>query len=600
MLKRSEIEEKYKWDLTDYFSNDEDWKNQFENVKKLYDKLEKYEGLLNDDNKLLECLNLEKNASEITNRLYVYISLKVKEDGKNNYYQNLSNKLIKYLDEVSPKLSYISSEINEFSSERLIKLSKDKRFEDYDLMLKDAIRNKPHMLSKQEEKLLAMVGECIGGESEIFDMIDAVDIKFEDVTNSKGEKLPLNNANYSAYILSSDAKLRETAFKNLNGGYGKLNYTISTIYNNNLKKDSALAKVRNFNSSFEQSLFGEEVDKSVYETLVSQVNKNRGLFHTYFEHKRKALGLSVFHNYDVNAKLSVKNNQEYSYDKAFDIVCDALKVLGDDYIEVLKRAKKERWIDVLPNENKDTGAFSWGAYGAHPVVMLNHENTINSVFTLAHELGHMMHSYYSNNNLPSTKAGYEIFVAEVASTVNEMLLARKMLNNAKTNEEKLYYIDYLMNMFYSTVYRQTMFAEFEYNAHFAYENGDDTTTEALNKMYMDLCKKYFGENVELSDELKYEWSRIPHFYNSFYVYKYATGLISALAISNKILNGEKDAIKNYKEFLKSGSTKKPVELLKLAGADLTDEATFENAFSFVKKILDTIKKVLDESCTLNR
>jgi len=423
-------------------------------------------------------------------------------------------------------------------------------------------------------------------------MIDAVDIKFEDIVDSNGQKFPLNNANYSVYLRSEDQVLRGSAFKNLNGGYGKLNYSLSTNYMNNVKTDCTMAKVRKFDSAFKQALFGEEVDEKVYKTLIKQVNKHKNVFQRYFNLKKKALNLETFYNYDVNAKLKTKHNKKYTYDEAFDMVKNSLNVLGGEYTNILQKAKDERWIDVMPNENKDTGAFSWGAYGANPVVLLNYEETINSVFTLAHELGHMMHTYYSNNNNVSTKAGYEIFVAEVASTTNELILARTLLNNKDEDiQTKLFYIDYLMNTFYGTIFRQTMFAEFEYLVHDAYENGENTTTDALNNIYMDLCKNYFGENVELVDELKYEWSRIPHFYTSFYVYKYATGIISALALANKILDGDTKTLQSYKNFLKSGCTKPPVELLKDAGVDLTKQETFESAFEYISKVLDTFEDI---------
>ncbi len=592
MKTRNEIEEKYKWDLTEYFANDDAWVKAFEDVKPLYEKLATFEGKLKNRDDLLECLKLEKQVNEITSRLYVYIALKVKEDSKNNFYQNKANVLEKYLDDIQPKLAYISSEINELDDSFLEATANLNEFKDFDIMLKDVIKNKPHMLSKQEEKLMSSLSACIGGSEGVFDMLDTADIKFDDVTNKNGEKLPLNNANYSVYLQSSDSCLRESAFKNLNGGYGKLNYTLASNYLNNIKTDCTLAKVRHFNSAFESSLFYEDVDSGVYKTLVEMVNKNAFVFHRYYDLKRRALKLKVFNNYDVNAKLETKNTKKYSYDEAFDVVTDVLKVLGNDYVDVLKKSKNERWIDVMPNENKDTGAFSWGAYGAHPVVLLNFEGTINSVFTLAHELGHMMHSFYSNNNNPSTKAGYEIFVAEVASTVNEMLLARTLLSNAKEKEEKLFFIDYLMNMFHGTVARQTMFAEFEYAVHSAYENGEDVTCDAFNEIYTNLAKKYFGDKVQICDELKYEWSRIPHFYTSFYVYKYATGLISALALANKILNNEPNAVLNYRNFLKSGCTKPPVELLKNAGVDLTQEDTFKNAFAFVSGVLDEWEKMM--------
>lgn len=291
------------------------------------------------------------------------------------------------------------------------------------------------------------------------------------------------------------------------------------------------------------------------------------------------------YNFDINAKLKT-SNKKYTYDQAFSIVSDALKILGDDYVAVLNKAKNERWIDVMPNQNKDTGAFSWGAYGAHPVVLLNFDGTINSVFTLAHELGHMIHSYYSNNNNPSTKSSYEIFVAEVASTVNEMLLAQYLLKNAKSKNEKLFYLDYLMSMFHSTIARQTMFSEFEYAVHDAYEKSKDVSCQAINEIYLSLAKKYFGKNVKLANEIMFEWSRIPHFYTSFYVYKYATGLISALALSNKMLKGYKQSVKNYRTFLKSGSCKSPLELLKDAGVDLNNPETFKLAFDFISNLLD--------------
>ena len=591
MLKRNEIEEKYKWDLKSYFTSDEKWDEEFESIKPLFEILTTFEGKLSDADILLQCLNLQKRVNEIVGRLYVYISLKVKENAKNGFYQNKFNMLQKYLNDVSPKLSYINSEINDLPDEVLNELASNARFLDYDLMLKDVIKNKPHMLSKQEEKLMSSLSECIGGAEDVFDMIDAVDIKFEDATDSRGIKYALNNANYSVYLQSPDKTLRQSAFDNLNGGYGKLNYSLACNYLNNVKTDCAIAKVRHFNSAFAHAVFAEDVDESVYSTLVKMVHQNAGVFHRYYKLKQKALNLDVMHNYDVYAKLKTKNTMTYSYDEAFKIVTNAMSVFGKEYVEVLTRAKEQRWIDVLPNENKDTGAFSWGAYGANPVVMLNFEGTINSVFTLAHELGHMMHTYYSNKNNPSTKAGYEIFVAEVASTVNEMLLCRTLLEKATGKEEKMFYIDYLMNMFYSTVFRQTMFAEFEYNVHKAYENGEDVTCEAIDKMYFDLAKTYFGKDVVLSDNLKYEWSRIPHFYNSFYVYKYATGLISALAISNKILKGYKQSVKNYLNFLQSGCTKPPVELLKDAGVDLTKEETFTNAFEFISSILDEWEKI---------
>ena len=303
MLKRNEVAEKYKWDLREYFANDEVWEQEFKNVKSLYEKLTNFEGTLNNEIHLYECLSLEKTVNEITSRLYVYISLKVKEDAKNNFYQSKANKLEKYLSDIAPRLAFIESEINELSDDFLRKLAENGKFKDYNLMLKNVIKNKPHMLSKTEEKLMSTLGECIGGASDVFDMLDAVDITFEDVTDSNGKKYPLNNANYSVYTQSDDSILRETAFINLNGGYGKLNYTISANYLNNIKTDCTLAKVRKFDSAFEESLFYEDVNPKAYELLTQMVEKNASVFHRYFKLKQKTLGLKEFYNYDVNARL---------------------------------------------------------------------------------------------------------------------------------------------------------------------------------------------------------------------------------------------------------------------------------------------------------
>lgn len=592
MLKRDEIEEKYKWDLTEYFKDLDEWDKTFESIKPEYEKLKKYNGKFGDDKTLKEFLDLEQKLDITTGKLAVFISLKVKEDATIQKYKDRENRLSKYFDDISPSLAFITTQLNEISDERLKALAKNKDFADYDLSLLDIIKNKPHILSEVEEKLLAKVSECIGGAGEVFDMFDSIDVKFDDVKDSKGNTYPLDNASYSLYVRSPDRALRESAFVNLTNAYKYVNQTISANYLNNIKTDCTMAKVRKFNSAFEAALFGEDVDYSVYKSLIDNVNKNLEVFHRYFKIKQKTLGLKDFKNFDVYTELKLKNENKFTYDSSFDVVINALKVLGEDYISVLKKSKQERWIDVMPNLNKDTGAFSWGAYSAHPVVLLNFEGTINSVFTMAHELGHMMHTYYSNNNNPSTKAGYEIFVAEVASTVNEMILAKTLLKSAKTKEEKMYYIDHLANNFYSTLFRQSLFAEFEYDIHKAYENGESVTAESMNKMYMNLNKKYFGKDVTLLDELQYEWSRIPHFYTSFYVYKYATGIICALAIANKILSGEKDAVKNYKTFLSSGCKSDPVSLLKIAGADLTDSTTFENAFMFISSILDEWEKLI--------
>lgn len=591
MKKREEIEEKYKWDLTEYIKDLDEWEQLFAYVKDNYKKICKFEGNLNSKENIYDCLMCEKDISEKLGLLGIYTSLKVKENSKDSKYLNLYNRLSKLGTQIDEDCSFISSELNLLSDEFIRSIIADPKFCDYDIMFENIIKNKKHMLGKSEEKLLSAVGEFSGDFGEIFDKIDTADIKFDDATDSQGKKYELNNSNYAKYTISKDRTLRKSAYQNMNGAYGKLNNTLTAVYMGNVKSNNFYSKVRHFDSTMQASLFAEDVSKSVYDTLIACVNENLGVFHRFFELKRKVLGQDDIAVYDMRVGTG-KVEKEYSYDDAYDLVLKATKVLGEDYNQVMQQAKIDRWLDVFANEGKDTGAFSWGYYKKHPVVLLNFEGTMSDVFTIAHEMGHSMHTYYSNLNQPETKAGYEIFVAEVASTVNEMLLLNHLLKNATTKDEKIYYFDYLFKMFYSTIFRQTLFAEFEEHTHSAYQNGEDTTPEALNDYYYNLNKRYFGEGVKLVDEIKYEWSRIPHFYSSFYVYKYATGLISAFYIANKIFEGDKQTLDGYRKFLTLGATKKPVELLKVAGVDLEKKETFDFVFLSINSLLDEFENLI--------
>lgn len=591
MKKREQIPSEYKWDLSSYYSSEKDYENDYNFVEQNYKKLADFQNKLNNKNDILNCFELDEKISRKLEKLYVFSSLETKQDMTNQNAQKRLKKLEKLSVDISEITSYITPELCELSDEFLLQLASDADFKNYDLVLKDIIKDKKHMLSKKEERLLALTGEFSGEFSDIFDMYDNADIKFEKIKNSKGEEVELNNSIYHLYIQSSDRELRKNAMIGINGTYGKLNHMIAANYMGNVKSDWFYSKIRGFSSCIENALYSEEVSKSVYDTLVKSVNENLPVFHRFFDLKRKVLGYEKFANYDIHAHTS-QSDAKYDYNTAFELVKKALFVLGEDYIQTLDEAKQKRWIDVLANEGKDTGAFSWGCYDANPVVLLNHEDTIGCVFTLAHELGHMMHSYYSNKTQVYQKAGYEIFVAEVASTVNEMLLDLHLLNSAQTKQQKLFYLDYLLKMFYSTVFRQTMFAEFEQKVHDRYEKGEDTTADALNELYLDLNKTYFGSEVELVDEIKYEWSRIPHFYNSFYVYKYATGLISAFFIANKIVAGDKQDIEAYRKFLTLGSTLPPVELLKVAGVDLSNPKTFDYVFEKLGELLDEYNSLI--------
>lgn len=594
MKKREEIEEKYKWDLSEYSKSLQACEEEIISVEKRFEDIAKFENKLNNDKDIYECLTLESKISEDLSRLYVYSSLKVKENAKDSKAVELSEKVSSVCVKFSTITSFISVEIGELSKEKLTELENNSNYPQFRTYFKSILRQKAHILSKKEEKLLSQMGDFTGGFSDVFDMFDNADVKFQDALDSKGQPHKLTHATYSLLVESSDRELRKNAIINMNKAYGEYNNTLATNYINDIKVGCYFAKIRNYPSALSASIYNEEASEDVYKTLIEGVNNNLNVFHKYFEIKRKQLKQKTFAIYDIYAKTCEDFDINVTYEEALELVKKACAPLGEDYLNLLDKAKNERWIDVYENEGKDSGAFSWGAYGVHPVVLTNFVSNCNSLFTLAHELGHCMHTYYSNENQPYEDAGYTIFVAEVASNVNEMLMLLYLSNKAKTNKEKIYYYDYLLSMFRGSVFRQTMFSEFEYFAHDTYEKTSALSKDILNNYYLELNKRYFGEKVEILDEIKYEWSRIPHFYSSFYVYKYATGLISAMVIARNIYSGKENAKENYLKFLSSGSSLPPIELLKIAGVNLEDKSTFDEAFNFINSILDDWNKILGE------
>lgn len=594
MKKREDIEEKYKWDITEYSKSIQACEQELKNLEKRFEEITKFENKLNDDKNIYDCLTLESELSQILSRLYVYSSLKVKENAKNSEAVELSEKVGSSCVKFSTLTSFISVEIGELSNEKLEELQNNSLYPQFRTFFKSILRHKAHLLSKKEEKLISQMGEFTGGFSDVFDMFDNADVKFADAKDSKGNFHKLTHATYSLLVESTDRELRKNAIINMNKAYGEFNNTIATNYINDVKLSCTFAKIRNYPSALSASIYNEEASEVVYKTLIKGVEENLFVFHKYFEIKRKQLKLDKFAIYDIYAKTTEDFDIKVNYEQAIELVKEACKPLGEDYLHLIDRAKNDRWIDVFENEGKDSGAFSWGAYGVHPVVLTNFVSNCNSLFTLAHELGHCMHTYYSNKNQPYEDAGYTIFVAEVASNVNEMLMLLYLSNKANNKKEKIYYYDYLLSMFRGSVFRQTMFSEFEYYAHDTYEKTSALSKDILNEFYFNLNKRYFGEKVELVDEIKFEWSRIPHFYNSFYVYKYATGLISAMVIARNIFEGKENAKENYLKFLSMGSSLPPIELLKIAGVNLENKETFDEAFKFIDSVLEDWNKLLGE------
>ncbi len=591
MKERSEIEERYKWDLSKFCANDESFYERLEKVDKQIKDFKKYEGKLADENMVFECLEKEMKLLKEFSLIAVYAHLRQCENNADRNANEMNEKLVYVSSRFSNETAFIVVEITKLPAQKIKSMQQNPRFKNYVRFFEAILRDKKHTLSKKEELLISRISECMGGSSSTFDKFSDVDLKFNDILDSKGKAHKLNQSNYSIYRESLDRELRKNAFKEMNGAFGRNIHFIANNYINNVREDCVFAKVRKHKSALSGAIFAEEASEQVYNLLIEKVRENMDVCYDYFEIKRKMLGLDKFAIYDTFTPVVHSLNFKFTYDEAIEVIKEAVSVMGKDYVALIDRAKNERWIDVMPNTNKDSGAFSTGTYGATPVVLTNFEGNLESVFTLAHELGHAMHTYLSNEHQPIQTSDYVIFVAEVASTTNEMLLLNYFIKKAKTAKEKMYFYDYFLSQARATIYRQTMFAEFEEFAHAEYEKEKPLSAELLSDKYEELNNFYFGKRVMQIPEMKYEWARIPHFYRSFYVYKYATGLISAIRISNKILS-DKDFAKKYIKFLSSGCSKDPISLLKIAECDLTKKETFDESFAVCHRFVEDWKKLL--------
>ncbi len=586
---RDEIEESDKWDLSQLCRDDSDFYNKLNLAKDMLPQLKAYEGKLDNKQSIYEYLMLDKKLEEILEPIRQYSFLKLTEDLSSENYNEMHEKLSLVLNEMSIDTSFATSELYQLSDQILDEIIADEKFKDYDKSFKSIKKNKIHKLSKEEEKLLAGM-DFLGGFSDNMEKASDVDFDFGEIESSSGEKYKLTTSKYGKFMRDSDRKLRQEAFCKLNGKYGQLINMLANNYINDVKATCYFAKVRKFNSAIESALEMEEVESKVYYKLIEKVSSNLPLLFDYFNLKKKDMKLEDFYIYDTMASIEKGKSKTYTYDEAFELIKRALAPLGEEYLSLLDRAKNERWIDVYPNLNKRSGAFESSIYGYHPYVMTNFEGDIDSVFTLAHELGHAMHSYFSDKNQPYEKAYYTIFLAEIASTTNEILLINYLIANSKNSDEKKALYNKLFDEVKGTIFRQTMFAEFEERVHSMHEQGEGLTKDKLCNEYYQLNKKYFGD-VRLVDEVKYEWARIPHFFNSFYVYKYATGMICAINFANKILSKEENALENYYKFLSAGCSDDPITILKNSDCDLTNAKTFDSSFDFLKDVFKSWQKL---------
>lgn len=594
---RSMIETKDKWDLSLIYKTQKDFENELEITKNLIlEYRKKYENHTMDNanifyNSIIDSLEISRKLD----KLYVYASMKSDEDVSNNDNQELKNKVINLYDLATANMFFIDTELLKEDYAKIEKFYQDEpKLLEHEVNIKDTFRYKKHTLSDIEEKLLSNISKAFGNDEQTYGYLTDSDMTFGTIKNEDNKEVELTDTNYSIYIKSKDRRVRKEAFDALYNHYKQFKNTITSTFDGSIKQSVSIAKLRKYNSAFESSLFKDEISIDVYNTLVNTIHENLNIFHKYYDLKKKVLNLDEFHLYDVYVEMVKDYDKKYSFDEAKQIVINALSVLGNDYIETFKKAFDEKWIDIYPNKNKRGGAYSGGSYDTKPYILLNYQGTLNDVSTLAHEGGHSMHSYYTRTNQPIQYGDYPIFVAEVASTVNEILLAKYMLKNSTSKEEKLVILNQLLELFKGTIYRQVMFSEFEKYAYDLVENDDVITSDKLCDKYYQLNKLYFGDNVVVDDLIRYEWEKVPHFYYNFYVYKYATGISAACKIVDGILNNEKDALDNYLNMLKSGSRQNPLDTLKIAGVDMTDKEVYESAIKMFDETIEEFKTLIEK------
>lgn len=591
-MKRSEISDEYKWSVKDLYSSDELWNNDYEKALKSTQEKSNFEGCVMDSaDTLADALSESEKDDYITERLYVYAFMRYYEDTSDGTYQQMSGKAQMLAVKMSEKYSFLVPEIMAADDDKVARFLDSDKIKPYRHLLCDMLAKKEHTCSQKEEKLLAMASQMADSPSDIFSKFNNADVKFGKVHDEHGDEKELTSAGFSVFMESRDRNVRKEAFYALYRQYKSYINTLAASYYGNVKQAVFFANARNYESTLQMYLSGSFIPESVYTNLIDTVNNNLDKMHDYVSLRKKTLGVDELHFYDIYAPLTSDYTVKVSYENAKETVLDALKILGDDYVSQVKKGYESGWVDVYENDGKRSGAFSWGAYGTHPYIFLNYTETLNDIFTLIHETGHAMHTYYSNETQPYTYAGYKIFVAEVASTCNEVILIDYLLKHSRSDEEKKYLYGHYLEQFKGTLFRQTMFAEFEMITHRMAQDGEVLNAESLCGTYKKLNEKYFGKDMVIDEEIAYEWARIPHFYTPFYVYQYATGFSAAVAIATKIINGDKEVLHGYREFLKGGSSMHPIELLSLCKIDMSKPDVIQDALNVFGSLIEDFKKI---------
>ena len=591
LKKREEIEEKYKWKVDKIYPNIEAWEKDFEDLKREAVKLKDFSGKLNSGETILEYLKLNEKISRKAETLFIYAHLKSDEDTSNATYQALMSKIDIYMAEFSGYTAYFVPEILSLEDGFIEKeINRLDELKPYKFLFEDILKEKPHVLNKDMEQLLAQASDCLDAPSAIHNILTNADMTFGKIKNEEGKEVELTEGNYSSFIRSKDRNLRKAAFEKLFGEYDKFKNTLATSLTASIKNFNFISKVRKYESALDASLKPNNIPLEVYKNAIKVMNDNLSSLHRYVDIKKKLLGLDEIHMYDLYVPVIETPKEKVEFNDGVNIVLDALKPLGEEYLDIFKSGIKDGWIDIYENKGKKGGAYSWGGYDTMPYVLLNYNNEMEDVSTLAHEMGHSIHSYYSRKEQPNYYAGYTLFCAEVASTTNESLLIHYLIDKETDEKKKLFLINQELDQIRTPVFRQLMFAVFELFTHETLEEGIPLTAEDYNKAWHDLNVKYFGDNIVVDKDLDVEWARIPHFYSDFYVYQYATGYAAASAFAKSILEGKENAVEKYKGFLKAGGSDYPINILKNAGVDMTSDEPIEATIRRFNELLDMIEK----------
>lgn len=594
MAERNNIEQKYKWDIEAMFPDEALWDQAVAQSLEKAESFTKLSGHLTDSaDTLLKAFRLRDDMWQQLEKAYVYARMKRDEDNRVSKYQAMTDKCFAAIAKMSAVSSFFTPELLEAPEDKILGfLNENKDLEIYRFAITETLRQKAHVLSKAEENIMAQLSEVTGASGDIFTMLNNADIKFGTITNDEGKTSELTHGNYITFMESHNREVRKEAFTHMYEAYKNQINTIATAYNYNTKTDVVTARIRKYESAKHAALAGDDVSAEVYDNLIKVVNDNLPVLHRYLNIRKKLLGVDEMKMYDVYVPLIELPKKEVTFEDAVELANRGLAPLGDEYLERMNKGIASRWIDVYENEGKTSGAYSFGSYDSMPYILMNFSSTLKDVFTLVHEMGHSMHSSYTRQYQPFIYGSHSIFTAEVASTVNESLLMRYLLDNETDPEMRKYLLNMYIEEFRTTLFRQTMFAEFEDMTHKAIENGEVLTADWLNENYNALNTKYFGDAITDDEYIKYEWARIPHFYTAFYVYKYATGYSAATAISSKILSEGEAARDNYLEFLKTGDSNTPIELLKIAGVDMSSPEPIKAAMKVFASLVDEFEKLV--------